>query len=94
MQDNSKQINNYFMSILGTIIETHRKKTDKTIYTISAEASVPRSTWRDIEFGIRNDVNLSNFCKIAEGLDISPDKLLKELLDKLGKDFSFTDLNN
>ena len=35
--------------------------------------------------------NLSTFCKIAEGLDIPPDILLKELLTKLGKDFSFTE---
>ena len=86
--------NNIFISELGKLVKQHREKLNKNIYVISAEASVPRSTWRDIEFAESKDINLTNFCKIAEGLDIEPDVLLKELLEKLGKDFSFTDLNN
>ena len=94
MQENVKNKKNYFVITLGEIIKNHRESFGKSIYMISAESSVPRSTWRDIEFGVSNDVNLSNFCKIAEGLDMAPHELLKELSDKLGKDFSFTDLNN
>ena len=93
MQESSEQLKKYYMSVLGSTIESYRKSLGKSIYTISAEACVPRSTWRDIEFGVSKDTNLSTFCKIAEGLDIPPHKLLKELTDKLGKDFSFTDLN-
>ena len=85
-------IKKYFITKLGEIIKNHRISMNKSIYTISAEASIPRSTWRDIEFGISNDINLSNFYKIAEGLDIEPYQLLKELSEKLGKSFSFTDL--
>ena len=91
MQDNDKK---YFISALGNLIKTHRKKLNKSIYQISAESSVPRSTWRDIEFALRNDINLINFCKIAEGLDIPCYELLKELMEKLGDDFSFTGLKN
>ena len=94
MQDGYKDLKKYFITELGSLIKYHRNKLNKNIYVISAEASVPRSTWRDIEFAESNDINLTNFCKIAEGLDIPPDKLMRELLDKLGKDFSFTDLNN
>ena len=93
MQDKTNQVKQLFITTLGEIIEKHRKELNKTIYKISAETSVPRSTWRDVEFGVSRDINLTNFCKIAEGLDIPADKLLGELLQKLGKDFSFTDLN-
>ena len=82
-----------YMRIFGEIIKSHRKTNNKSMYLISAESSVAKSSWRDLELGNRNDINLSTFCKIAEGLDIPPHKLLKELTDKLGKDFSFTDLN-
>ena len=91
MQDNLKE---RFLNSLRSLIETHRKKLNKTIYLISAESSIPRSTWRDIEIGLRQDINLSTFCKIAEGLEMKPYELLKELCEKLGEDFSFTDLNS
>ena len=90
MQDVLKE---KFLTALCSIIKVHRNKTGKTIYLISAESCIPRSTWRDIEFGLRKDINLSTFCKIAEGLDIKPYELLKELCDTLGEDFSFTDLS-
>lgn len=93
MQHN-EQIDKTFRNVLGEIIKSHRKATGKTIYLVSAESSIAKSNWREIELGLRKRIGLPTFCKIAEGLDISPDKLLKELLDKLGKDFSFTDLNN
>ena len=91
MQDNNKK---YFISELGNLIKNHRENLDKNIYQISAESSIPRSTWRDIELALRNDINLTNFCKIAEGLDIPCYELLKELMEKLGDDFSFTGLDN
>jgi len=90
-KSNSKK---YFMKIFGKIIEQHRLISDKSMYLVSAESAIAKSSWREIELGKRSDLNLSTFCKIAEGLDIPADVLLKELLDKLGKDFSFTDLNS
>lgn len=80
------------MKIFGEIIKSHRIKNKKSMYLISAESSIAKSSWRDLEMGLRQDINLSTFCKMAEGLDIPPHVLLKELCDKLGKDFSFTDL--
>ena len=93
MQEKSKKIPKEFIPVLGDIIKSHRNKLKKSIYMISAEAFTPRSTWRDVEFGVSKNINLSTFCKIAEGLDITPWELLKELCEKLGKDFSFTDLD-
>lgn len=92
MQEKTNKKSPHFINILGQIVKKHREKSRKNVYLISAEASVPRSTWRDLEFGISNDIKLSTFCKIAEGLDIPPNELLKELLENLGSDFSFTDL--
>ncbi len=93
MQDRIKEQKSIFILRLAEIVKSHRLNMKKSIYTISAESSVPRSTWRDLEFGLKKDINLSTFCKIAEGLEISPDELLKELLSKLDKDFSFIDIN-
>lgn len=93
MQDRIKEQKSIFILRLAEIVKSHRLNMKKSIYTISAESSVPRSTWRDLEFGLKKDINLSTFCKIAEGLEISPDELLKELLSKLDKNFSFIDIN-
>lgn len=89
MQDKQVDIKKYFMSVLGKLVESRRKTLSKSIYKISAEVSVPRSTWRDLEFCNSNDINLTNFCKIAEGLEIKPEKLLSELYKELGNNFSF-----
>ena len=90
MQGKGKSDKSY-MAIFGEIIKAHRDKVKKSV---SAESSIAKSSWRDLERGVRSDINLSTFCKIAEGLDIPPHELLKELTDKLGKDFSFADLIN
>lgn len=89
-QEHNKKLS--YMKIFGEIIKSHRIKNKKSMYLISAESSIAKSSWRDLEMGLRQDINLSTFCKMAEGLDIPPHVLLKELCDKLGKDFSFTDL--
>ncbi len=92
MQD-KQSANNEYMKALADIVKYHRKNSAKTIYLASAESAIAKSNWREIELGQRKNINLSTFCKIAEGLDITPWELLKELCEKLGKDFSFTDLD-
>lgn len=52
-----------------------------------------KSTWREAELGICKDINLSTFWKIAEGLDIQPAELLKEIQDSLGEDYSLSGIN-
>ena len=83
---------NSYIKILGEIIKFHREQSNKSIYLVSAESSIAKSSWRELELGLRKDINLSTFCKIAERLNVPPHKLLKELTDKLGKDFSFADI--
>ena len=78
---------------LGDIIKARRELTKKSIYKISAEISMSKSTWREAELGICKDINLTTLWKIAEGLEITPIQLLKEVQDKLGKDFSLVELD-
>lgn len=83
-----------FIKVFGNIIGYYRKKLKKSIYLISAESSIAKSCWRELELGKREDIKLSTFCKIAEGLDIPPHELLKKLTDELGEDFSFSDFDS
>ncbi len=92
MQHKSKN-NIILIKTLGDIIKTHRKLTKKSIYKISAEIFMSKSTWREAELGVCKDINLTTLWKIAEGLDITPYQLLKEVQEKLGKDFSLVELD-
>ena len=51
-----------------------------------------KGTWRDVELGVGNDVNLTTIWKIAEGLDVKIDILFNELLKELDENFTLTDL--
>lgn len=93
MQDGVENNNIKLIKTLGTIIEKHRKEQGKTIYKISAECSMSKSTWREAELGICKNMTIITLWKIAEGLDISPAILLEELKNKLGKNFSLSDLD-
>lgn len=79
------------MKTLGNIIKNHRQLSGKSIYKISAESFITKSTWLRIENGNYKDINLTSLWKIAEGLEISPDIILKQLKEELGKNFSLID---
>ena len=91
MRDGIENKSVKLIKVLGTIIEEHRKKQEKSIYKISAESSIAKSTWNRAEIGAFKNMNITTFWKIAEGLDISPSKLMNELEEKLGQDFSLSD---
>ena len=93
MQDGVTSKNAKLIRTLGVIIEEHRKKCAKSIYKISAECSMSKSTWREAEMGVCNDMNITTFWKIAEGLDISPSELMNKLENKLGQEFSLSDFD-
>lgn len=93
MQEVPKDNNSILIKTLGEIIKKHREALGKTMYGISAECSMSKSTWREAELGVCNDINLTTLWKIAEGLDITPAQLLDECSKALGKDFSLTGLN-
>ncbi len=79
---------------LGEIIKKHRKNIGKTIYKISAECSMSKSTWREAELGVCKDINLSTLWKIAEGLGVKPAIIIEELYQAVGSEFSLCDFEN
>jgi len=92
MQDNSQNKTTQLVKTLGTIIKKHRTEQGKTIYKISAEAGLPKATWRELELGLKN-FRFTTLWKIADGLDISLSSLMDELSRELGEDFSLTDID-
>jgi len=92
MQDNFQNKADYLIKTFGKIVKKHRLNQEKSIYKISAEASIPKATWREIEHGLKN-FGFVSFWKIAEGLDISPTDLIEELRKELGSDFNLSDFD-
>lgn len=87
MQEKSEK----FIITLGQIIKKHRNLSGKSIYKISAEAGIPKVTWRKIEQGFHKDILLTSLWRISDGLEITPEQLVKEFREELGDDFSFND---
>lgn len=73
---------------LAKIVKNLRLKQNKSISLSSAEIGITKSIWADLEKGIK-DPQLSTVCRIAEGLEITPSKLIHLLEQDLEKDFSF-----
>ena len=88
MQDTNKKL----IKALSKIIARRRKLSGKSMYKISAEASMSKSTWREAELGICSNMSLSTLWKIAEGLDIKPNILIEEMQNELGENFSMSDI--
>lgn len=63
------------------------KKLILSISLISAEVGMTKSMWADMEKG-KKDPQLSTFLRIAEGLEVRAEDLLKELFENLSVDFS------
>ena len=90
MQDYSKKAATKLVKVLGSIIKKHRLEQNKTMYRISAESAIHKDSWRLIENGLVKDIKLSSLWKIAEGLELDPIDLLKEVKDALGNDFTIS----
>lgn len=93
MQESYQNKTSILIQNLGDLIKKHRKAQGKTMYAISAEVSMSKSTWREAEIGACKDIKLTTLWKIAEGLDIPLATLIDELSKKLGEKFSLSDLN-
>lgn len=93
MQDVINDRTTELMKTIGDVVRKHRKAHCKTIYALSAEVAMSKSTWREVEIGACKDIKLSTLWKIAEGLEISVGDLLNEVRSKLGEEFSLTELN-
>ena len=71
---------------LAEIIKKLRNK--KSITQLANEIDLSKSVWFNLEKGER-DIQISTFWRIAEGLDIKPSDLVKEIENQQGEDFSF-----
>ena len=91
MQEASKDKIKRLVVTFGHIVEKHRKKQGKTAYKISAECSLSKTSWREVELG-EKDFRISTLWRIAEGLDIPLGDLINELSKELGDKFSLSDL--
>lgn len=70
-----------------------RKYRDKSITKSADEIGMGKSMWADLENGIK-DPQFSTFWRIAEGLDMKPHLLVKEIEEYLGDEFSFLENSN
>lgn len=80
MQDLKKEL----LTVTGKIIKKYRG--NKSISLLSDEIDLSKSIQSGIEKG-NKDIQLTTLWQIAEGLNIKPSELLKEIENTLKKDF-------
>ena len=68
MQDGLKNNSIKLIKPLDSIIEKHRKEQEKSIYKISAECSMSKSTWREAELGVCKNMKITTLWEITEDL--------------------------
>lgn len=91
MQEHIAKSMNTVISVLSEIIERRRLAIGKSMYEISAECGISKSTWREAELGLCKNINLSTLMLIADGLEVPLSDIIKELYEKLGDDFTLID---
>ena len=89
--ENSRNNAEKLITAIGSIIKKHRINQSKTIYAVSAEASMSKATWREVEIGACKDIKLTTLWKISEGLDIPLSDILNETKKELGSEFYLSD---
>ena len=88
MQNDSQNVSKKLVLAAAKIVKKYRLLTGKSIYTISAESGIPTSTWQDFENAKYKNVNLKILWKISEGLEVPIEKLIAEIRQGLGEDFT------
>lgn len=74
-----------FQNAIARVVKNLRKK---SITKSAYEIGMGKSLWADLENGIK-DPQFSTLWRIAEGLDIKPNVLIKMIEEELGEEFSF-----
>ncbi len=90
MQDKLENSKTKLKSVLAQIVRKHRNDQNKSISKISAEIMMTKSMWLDLEKGIK-DPQLTTLWRVAEALNVPIEKLIIEIKNKLGNDFSLID---
>lgn len=91
MQEKTEKYKIKLIQTLGEVIRERRMSLNKSMYLISAECGMSKSTWREAELGVCKDINLSTIWKISDGLEISPSELLLEVENRLSQNFSLSE---
>lgn len=91
MQEHIAKSMNKVIVVLSKIIERHRISTGKSMYKISAESGLSKSTWREAELAECSNITLSTLMQIADGLEIPLNKIIEELYEELGENFTLID---
>ncbi len=72
---------------LALVVKKYRKQHNKSMSKISAEIMMTKSMWTDLEKGIK-DPQFSTLWRVSEALEIPLEKLICEIKERLGEDFS------
>lgn len=82
---NIQELRQKLQKAIAEVVKSHR---EKSITKCSDEIAMGKSMWSDLEKGIK-DPQVSTLWRIAEGLEVKPHVLVKEIEDVLGEKFSF-----
>ncbi|MBQ8460063.1 helix-turn-helix transcriptional regulator [bacterium] len=72
---------------ISEIIKRYRLEQHKSISLISNEIGMTKSMWADLEKAIK-DPQLTTLLRIAEGLEVPLSRIIIELENTLGREFS------
>lgn len=79
---------NYVKLQKAMAVIVNKYRGERSISRLSNEIELSKSIWSEMEKG-RKDIQLSTFFRISEALEVKPSKLLSEIEDILGDNFSF-----
>ncbi|MBR1424640.1 helix-turn-helix transcriptional regulator [bacterium] len=82
MQQENKEKRLRLLRATAAAVKEQRLKTGKSISLISNELNVSKSIWSDVELA-KTDIQFSTFWRIAEALEISPEKLIRKIKENL-----------
>lgn len=80
-----QELRQELQNAIAKVVKGHRTK---SITKCADEIAMGKSMWADLENGIK-DPQFSTLWRIAEGLDVKPHILVKEIEEELGENFSF-----
>ncbi len=83
--DDMQELKKELQNAIAKVVKSQRKK---SITKSADEIGMGKSLWADLENGIK-DPQISTLWRIAEGLDIKPNILIKLIEEELGENFSF-----
>ncbi len=88
MQVENKSKREILLKAVAKTVKELREQKGKSISLISNELNVSKSIWSDVELG-KSDMQFSTFWRIAEALEVPPEKFIKKVQHNLSEPLSF-----